>query len=90
MVGAVACVVRADFQVWEGRAHRGKGVGQARGSSLCQMLQWAPEREVIQPSAVVPSPFDREVKAKRGQGLGQGHSTQGEHGLELALLNLRL
>lgn len=89
-MGTVARVVRADFHLWERRAHRAKEPSQGRGFSLCQMLQWAPEREVIQPSAVVPSPSDREVKAKRGQGVAQGHSVQGEHGLELGLLNLRL
>lgn len=32
MVGAVGNLVRADAQVWDGRAHRGKEPGQGRGS----------------------------------------------------------
>lgn len=44
--GSCSTLVRAAFRMWEGRAHRGKELGQARGSSLCQTLQRAPAREV--------------------------------------------
>lgn len=57
------------------RCGRGEPTG-ARSGARADAAVGIREGGYLKPSAVVPSPLDREVKAKRGRGLAQSHSIQ--------------